>query len=292
VESIRASGEHLLGILNDILDLSKLEAGRMELRNGAFSLTATLRSVAAMFRARGVEKGLAFVLDESIGVRHVYGDEGKLRQVLVNLVGNAIKFTDAGHVTLAVRAAAENRYEFEVRDTGPGISPEHHTIVFEPFLQVGDGGCRGGTGLGLSIARQHVRLMGGTLRLDSVPGHGARFYFSIELPPADAPAESGGTREAASTGSSILEAQADAEIERQIFLSIDAPLYDRLVAATDFCSVTDLRRGLEQLGRAGPQGAALAQLIGMRLRRCDFPGIRRVLADHAPVSAESQPQEA
>jgi len=117
----------------------------------------------------------------------VRGDENKLRQVLINLLGNAVKFTSAGQVGLRVEGRGEDRYGFEVWDTGPGIAPDRQAAIFEPFHQEAEGMRQGGTGLGLAIARRHVELMGGELGLSSTLGSGARFFFALELPPAAGP---------------------------------------------------------------------------------------------------------
>jgi len=190
VRTILSSGDHLLGLIDDVLDLSKIEAGRAEIHRSAFNLGGLVRDLAAMFRERCREKGLAIDVDvppELAGYR-VMGDERKLRQVLINLLGNAVKFTDAGCVTLCVEhnPLEPGTYRFEVADTGIGVPPEMAGAVFEPFRQAAGGCHRGGTGLGLAIARQHVELMGGQLKLASDGRQGSTFFFRLQLPQADA----------------------------------------------------------------------------------------------------------
>jgi signal transduction histidine kinase len=285
VASIRHSGEHLLGVLNDILDLSKIEAGRMQLRATGFSLTACLQAVAAMFRAKADEKNLRLLLDHPAGEFHVLGDEGKLRQVLINLVGNAIKFTDTGTVTISVSHAAGDNFTFSVRDTGPGIRAEDQRLIFEPFLQSETTITPGGTGLGLAIARQHVRLMGGTLQLDSTPGKGAHFHFVLRLPLT----ESVSINEQTLGTQAFREAQANASIPPSTSAStepsipIDPTLYDALLTAVDLFSVTHFRTALDKLAHDSPKHAQLVTRLSARLRRCDFPAIRQLLANHAPL---------
>ena len=194
IDTIMDSGRHLLELIDDVLDLSKIEAGHVELETADFNLGIMIQGVMNMFQGRCVQRRIqlrAEFADSRLAI--VRGDERKLRQVLVNLVGNAVKFTDEGSVTLRVRREESDLYRFEVIDTGAGIAPEQMPLVFEPFQQTFAGRSRGGTGLGLPIARQHVEVMGGQLAVVSTPGKGSRFYFALRLP--------GSTRSAASVES-------------------------------------------------------------------------------------------
>ena len=184
VETIGRSGEHLLGLINNVLDLSKIEAGREELNIGVFDLQSMIEGLSAIFEMRCKQRELVWHLDADVPAGAVHGDEGKLRQVLMNLLANAVKFTQAGQVQLVVEACGDDRYNFEVSDTGQGIPVEKQASVFEPFQQEEAGLSKGGTGLGLAISRQHVALMGGEIGLESRPGEGARFFFSLVLPSA------------------------------------------------------------------------------------------------------------
>ena len=184
VETIEQSGEHLLALINDILDISKIEAGRDQLNESDFNLQELVRGLAAMFEVRCQQENLHWRLEEDTPVALVRGDENKLRQVLINLLGNAVKFSEEGDVLLRVQRQEEDRYQFEVADTGPGIAAERQESIFEPFQQEEEGIRQGGTGLGLAIARRHVKLMGGEMELSSTPGEGARFFFALPLPPA------------------------------------------------------------------------------------------------------------
>jgi PAS domain S-box-containing protein len=190
MDTIMNSGRHLIDLIDDVLDLSKIEAGRSELHENDFDLKALLVSVAAMFRQRCEQKGLALRVEyPDTQVRSVRGDERKVRQVLINLLGNAVKFTSVGSVTLRVslpqRAEAGGpSYRFEVLDTGAGIPPEAQAKIFEPFQQGSAGLVWGGTGLGLAIAQRQIELMGGRLAVASSPGAGSRFYFTLPLRPA------------------------------------------------------------------------------------------------------------
>ena len=188
LNTIQRSGEYLLMLINDILDLSKIEVGKLELSPEAISLPVFVSVIADIIRVRAQEKGLVFVYDAQADLPHVvHIDEKRLRQVLLNLLGNAVKFTDRGQVTLRLRStgAGNGRVQlrFEVEDTGIGIRPEHFETIFRPFEQVGDVQRRGGgTGLGLAISRQLVRLMGGEIDLESEPGRRSRFGFELRAP--------------------------------------------------------------------------------------------------------------
>jgi PAS domain S-box-containing protein len=184
LKAIRVAGNHLISLIDDILDLSKIEAGAMELNLRDFDLGDLTEDVAEMFRMRCEQKGLAWRTQTRIGERAVRGDDRKLRQVLINLLGNAVKFTDHGQICLAV-AQDGRRYAFSVTDTGPGITAAARERIFEPFQQAEEGGVKGGTGLGLAITKRQIELMGGSLALDSTPNEGSRFCFALELAPAE-----------------------------------------------------------------------------------------------------------
>ena len=187
VEVIHTSGLHLLDLINDVLDLSKIEAGRMELQAVNFDLGQMVEGLAVMFELRCQQKGLGWRVERRGQTWRVHGDSNKIRQILVNLLGNAVKFTEVGEVVLRVESRAEGLYYFEVRDTGPGIEPQQQEVVFEPFQQGVTGADKGGTGLGLSIVRRNVELMGGRLQVESALGKGARFLFALQLSPAKGP---------------------------------------------------------------------------------------------------------
>lgn len=186
VLGIHASGHHLLGVINEILDLSKIEAGCMELNPVDFDLASLADGLAATFRPLCAHKRINFRLEfEEHAPSRVRGDEGKLRQVLINLVGNAVKFTTAGGVHACFKHAGDDRWLFEVIDTGLGIPEAEQQDIFRPFHQGSTACHQGGTGLGLAIAQRQVELLGGTLGLQSERGIGSRFHFEIPLAPAD-----------------------------------------------------------------------------------------------------------
>jgi signal transduction histidine kinase/CheY-like chemotaxis protein len=180
--AITTSGEHLLHLINDVLSLSKIEAGKLTLAVQPFDVHHMLEGVEAMFRGRVRTRklGLVFERDASLP-RMVHGDEGKIRQILINLIGNAVKFTNGGGVTVRAAWQAGIGY-FEVRDTGHGIAEDEISGLFEPFVQTESGRkAKEGTGLGLAIVRNFVELMGGDIRVESRVGVGTTFSFEIEL---------------------------------------------------------------------------------------------------------------
>ena len=202
VDTIRNSGESLLTIINDILDFSKIEADRLELESHPFLLRECMENALDLLAARAAEKSLDlayYVAEET--PEAIVGDITRLRQVLVNLLSNAIKFTEQGEVVLSVSAepASEgnqdapgglNRLHFKVRDTGIGIPAERMDRLFQSFSQVDASTTRryGGTGLGLAISKRLSELMGGEMWVESQPGSGSTFHFTILAAPAAAPA--------------------------------------------------------------------------------------------------------
>lgn len=190
---IGKSGEHLLGLINDILEMAKIEAGRVTLSESVFDLHHLLSGLEEMFGVQARRKGLPLVFDRGPEVpRFVRADEGKLRQVLINLLGNALKFTTSGRVLLRVWQRQVSspgdgegpwaRLLFEISDTGQGIAPEEVGALFQAFVQARGGReAKEGTGLGLAISREFVRLMGGDIRVSSEPGGGATFTFDVRV---------------------------------------------------------------------------------------------------------------
>src|SRR3982751_3169021 len=185
--TINRSGEHLLALINDILEMSKIEAGRTTLNPTTFDLPDLLKDLEMMFRVRTDEKRLSFAV-ETIGPvpRYIVADVNKLRQVFINVLGNAVKFTEQGGVGVRVRAAdpgpAGPRLRVEIEDTGPGISADDQAKLFRHFEQTKTGQQAGtGTGLGLAISREFVRLMGGAVTVTSEVGKGSVFVIDLPL---------------------------------------------------------------------------------------------------------------
>lgn len=190
VGAIKQSGELLLELITEILDYSRLEAGRVELESAPFDPEATMQSVAELLSPRARDKGLEIAVSvRADSPARVIGDDGRLRQILFNLAGNAVKFTEAGGVVIEMAPRPNGRMRFNIRDTGPGVAPEKQALIFEEFTQADAGVARrhGGAGLGLAIVKKLALAMGGDVGLVSRPGFGASFW--VELPLATAPAE-------------------------------------------------------------------------------------------------------
>ncbi len=191
LRTINNSGQNLLTLINEILDISKIEAGKVELNSTVFDLQEFVDGLSSMFEIRCQQKHLNWKVKINSGQELVHGDEGKLRQVLINIIGNAIKFTESGEVSFSVTALEQNQYLFDIIDTGNGIPVEAQDKIFQPFQQDAEGSKKGGTGLGLAISNKFLELMGADLKLKSKLNEGAHFYFTLTLPPA---AETGDRR--------------------------------------------------------------------------------------------------
>jgi len=193
LNSIDTSGRVLLDTINDILDLSKIEAGKLEIENSAFEITELENNLKVVFNQRAKQKGIKLLFSRDFDVPpFVKGDVLRIRQILINLVGNAVKFTSSGHVELSISQMEvtddEHRIRFMVQDTGIGINKEKQASILEAFSQEDISVTRrfGGTGLGLAISKKLIELMGGELKIESTPGIGSTFYFAVQLTRAKA----------------------------------------------------------------------------------------------------------
>jgi signal transduction histidine kinase len=185
---IRSNGKHLLGLINTVLDISKIEAGQFKLNLAEYALGSIVETVMVATESLAATKKLAFKTEVAKGLPYGLGDEQRLTQVLLNLVGNAIKFTDAGEVRITA-GAANGHFALSVSDTGPGIPAEECERIFEKFRQVDSSNTRtkGGTGLGLAIAREIVEMHGGRIWVESTLGQGSTFHMELPVRAADAP---------------------------------------------------------------------------------------------------------
>ena len=188
MELVEATGTHLLGLVTDLIDVSRVGSGQMKIQKVVFDLFAEVERMGAIYAVRASEKGLAFTLDNQLPQStFVAGDPARTRQILHNLLGNAIKFTQKGWVHMLVRAGdPDGKIQFEIRDTGVGVSEEDQKTIFEAFSQVGarmDGRPQG-TGLGLTIASEIAKLLGGGINVKSTPGFGSIFEFTAQFEPA------------------------------------------------------------------------------------------------------------
>jgi signal transduction histidine kinase len=186
VDQIRGSGGDLLHIINDILDFSKIEAGKIVLERNPFDVDGVIREIVKSFLERAHAKGLRLSYRAEEGIQaHVVGDAYRLRQVLTNLIGNAIKFTDAGTISVTLQRSngSARSFRIAVQDSGVGISPEAQAALFLEFSQVDSSSTRkhGGTGLGLAISKRLVEMMQGAIGVESAPGTGSRFWFTVQF---------------------------------------------------------------------------------------------------------------
>ncbi len=186
---INRSGKHLLELINDVLEIAKIESGRMELEIALFDLEGMVRDVVDLMHIRAQQKGLTLAFERlSVFPRYIKGHQVRIRQILVNLIGNALKFTEKGRVAvrLGINENLQNHLRIEVEDTGSGITLEEQENVFEPFVQLVEGRDKGGTGLGLSIVHRYVELMGGDISVRSTLGKGSLFKVDLPFELADA----------------------------------------------------------------------------------------------------------
>jgi signal transduction histidine kinase/CheY-like chemotaxis protein len=274
VEAIQAAGRHLLRLVNDALDLARIEAGRLELQDQPFDLPALLADAAAMLRPQAEAKGLRFVLELAPDLpRGVRGDPVRLRQIVLNLGHNAIKFTAAGAVTVRADATGEGTIRIAIADTGPGIDAASLARLFRRFEQA-DGARTaahyGGSGLGLAICRELARAMGGDIAADSTPGGGTCFHVALPLPehalPAPAPRPSWRVREPGAQALRILVVEDDALVA-EVVCALFAQLghaAERVAHALDAlrrATAHDFDLVVLDLDLPGVDGFALARML-------------------------------
>ncbi len=272
LQVVHSAGYRLLGLINDVLDLAKIEAGGLQLSEGPIHLARELADVAALFAPRAREKGLDLRLDLQLdGVPLLRGDRTKLGQVVLNLLGNALKFTDEGAITLRARREA-GITQIEVEDTGPGMSAAEVATLFTAFRQGSAGREKGGTGLGLALSRSIAQAMGGDLLLASTPGMGTQVQLTLPLP-VDAGAPGAGEGEGAGDAG-LMDAPGAAGKRRRVdpatpcrALVVEDDAHSRDVLATLLaqagCTVTtavDGQAGLEACEAAEMGGAGTAWL--------------------------------
>ncbi|MDQ0473778.1 response regulator [Labrys wisconsinensis] len=301
--AIKSSGEALLSLIDEILDFSKIEAGRLDLDEKPFILASLIEDAAELLapraHAKGIEIAAAVAADLPMRVR---GDAGRLKQVLLNLAGNAIKFTEAGGVIVrAVRQGGD--VAFSVEDTGIGIAPEKLGVIFREFEQAESGSTRrfGGTGLGLAISQRLVERMGGRIGVESRPGAGSTFRFALALPPADgeiaAGAAAGGRRVLVASPSPIVGPALTAMLAGSGFpvtVATDAARAAELVAAEPFGTVlADRSFGLEATAALAARGLAAGRRVVALVTPAERPDLARLTAAGAagylikPVRAAS-----
>ncbi len=260
-ETIRKSGESLLGIINDILDFSKIEAGKLHLERVEFNPRSATEDVLELLAEQAQRKKLELACWADDGVpEEIMGDPGRFRQILINLVGNAVKFTDSGEIFVALSVETTPgrpaRLRVEVRDTGIGLTAEAQARIFQSFTQADSSTTRryGGTGLGLAISRQLVEIMGGVMEVASEPGHGSTFWFTLPLEAAAAVPRLSAARLDGIAGRRILVVD-DNETNRRILVRL-LERWGATAEAEERGSVA-----LERLGRAAAGGAPFELVI-------------------------------
>ena len=273
LHAIARSGEHLLGLINTILDMSKIEAGKLSLNERRFCLHELLNDLEKMFRFRVESKGVRIVVERQDNVPHtVVADEGKLRQVLINLMENAVKFTKAGDVVLRVRAefpegeSGRCCLRVEVQDSGTGIPEGEQDRIFEPFEQTESGRKMGGTGLGLPISRKLVEMMGGEISVDSREGQGSCFHFHVCLKVV--------SREGAVSVPGGSDLMAGASLSRGDLGPLPDEVVQAMKKAVDAGDVEELEKQISLLAQVNPDAG---RRLGVLLKQYDYDQIRRVL---------------
>jgi signal transduction histidine kinase/CheY-like chemotaxis protein len=282
--TIASNSDHLLHVINEILDLSKIDAGRMELTPSDFDLVALVRELAVMFQRPCEEKRLGLRVEgiDTARAQFVRGDGGKLRQVLVNLLANAVKFTERGRITLHLSRGDGDAWHFEVSDTGIGIPADAQDAVFEPFQQGPGARGQGGTGLGLTIARRQIELMGGTLELRSVSGAGSTFLFTIPLP--------AGAARGMSAGEAVRRVERLAAGHRVRALVVDDIRENREVLSTMLATI-GCEVILAENGRQALEAVAVSHpgIVFMDMRMPEIDGLeatRRIVVDYGQLGVK------
>jgi len=247
VEKIRSSGRHLRDLISDVLDLSRIESGKLELEHTSFSLSDLLETVRSLMAPQAIERGLdlTFKLDKNVPPI-LKGGPTHLRQVLINFVGNGLKFTNRGGVSVSASHRQEHdgriRLRFEVRDTGIGIPKDKQVELFEPFVQVDSSITRryGGSGLGLAISKRLVDAMGGTLGVDSLPGVGSHFWFEVVVETGDAAAAEPVNLDPATVPPRRILLVEDVELNRQLIQLMLSAYGHKVIFATNGAEAVDL----------------------------------------------------
>jgi CheY-like chemotaxis protein len=305
--AIRDSGDHLLTLVNDLLDFAKLGAGKIELHAGELQVEELLRSVAELLSPRAREKGLEIAWSAPVGGETIRADEGRLRQILLNFAGNAVKFTEAGGVALGLARGERGRLRFTVEDTGPGVSEAMRDRIFEAFTQADPAHEKlGGAGLGLAIVRRLAMAMNGEVGVEPRDGGGAVFWFEApfrDLGVAGGPAPLAGRKVGVASGNPIVREAALRQIQACGGDGVDACDVDELSARTRFGDVILVDHALAKGGRLlrrPPERRAIIllapeerALIG-RYRRSGFVGylikpLRRAsLAERVLIAAGAE----
>ncbi|HTO07826.1 MAG TPA: ATP-binding protein [Myxococcota bacterium] len=271
LRTIQRNGDYLLALLNDILDLSKIESGRLEVERVTFSPVSVVREVERLMRVRAESKGIDFELEFDGAVpAHVEGDPTRVRQILINLVGNAIKFTEVGSVRLRVHLrddSASARLRFEVSDTGIGITAAERAKLFRPFGQADSSTTRryGGTGLGLTISKRLTDLLDGSIEVESEPGRGT--LFRVDLPAGNLEGVARVPAHESPGGEELREGDAEPDLRGRVLLVEDGPDNQRLIsllltrAGLEVVLAENGQQAIERVHEARQSGQALGIVL-------------------------------
>jgi signal transduction histidine kinase len=277
ITTIEHSGEHLLAMISDILDIAKVEAGRLELLPAVFDLRACIDTVGQMIRLRAEEKGLLFRVAIADDIpRTVLADQKRVRQVLINLLGNAVKFTASGEVRLEVSVTGAHdgdvRLRFDIVDTGVGIPQDHIGRIFRPFEQAGNAIDRSsGTGLGLAITNQIVQMMGGDIRVESTQGEGSRFIVEAPFQLSDANA-------LPDAAPAVLEAPvtpSDAAADSMVAPAGET--LERLLVLSRTGNLRAIRKEIPAIAALGPQYRPFAERLDALCAAYQSPAVLRLV---------------
>jgi|GEM_PF-1201689 len=272
---VEKSGRHLLSLINDVLDMSRIEAGRLELTEEPMKLAGLARDVVDFCRPDAKQKGVGLTVHADAALpAWVLGDARRLRQVLLNLVGNAVKFTTSGQVTVRTRRLADHGIRVEVQDTGPGVEAHRLEAIFEPFVQSGDATQRAkGTGLGLAISRQLARRMGGDLWAESTLGEGSTFILEVSLEACEAPAAEPSAAPVAET----LEPEAEPAQTQDLVWPARVRL-EALIRLVEEGALSDVAREASLWASADDTLRPFAEQVAAFAAEFDDEGIERFLA--------------
>lgn len=294
VDAIRHAGEHLLRLVNDTLDLARIEAGKLGLDDAPFDLHALIDEVTALLAPLAEKKGLHFACHIAAGTPHgLRGDAHRVRQILLNLGNNAIKFTEQGQVRLMAEPLSPQGVRLSVSDTGPGLNAEQRARLFQRFEQA-DGARTaaryGGSGLGLAICRELAAAMGGRIGVESTPGSGSRFRVELPLPTAELAASGERAKATANNGMRILLVEDDATIARVMAELLRTRGHDVTHVAHGLAAVAELSQGFDvgllDLDLPGIDGHELARLI--RAQGYRFPLIAVTARSDPDAEAQSR----
>ncbi|MCW8931482.1 MAG: ATP-binding protein [Gammaproteobacteria bacterium] len=283
ITTIERSGRNLLDMINDILDLSKIESGKMSLNLSEFDLVVFIQDIFELFKHQCFEKKIQYHLElehQILPDYWVYSDESKLRQILINLISNAIKFTETGHVTIKIDFTEHDKLLFQIIDTGIGIDNNELETIFAIFQQVKDGTKKGGAGLGLAIARSQVDILGGDLLVESSPKKGSRFYFELLLKKITIKPQSelSSSHQEATESSNLITQENEVQYWKDTSNTLlTEQEISQLYESAEFCIITRLNKLIEDFEQQGDIKASYAKYLRQCINNHDMEAILKTL---------------